>query len=140
MSEPFKYVRIEAADVLRQPGVTVTREAFLADPSRLVWQDGVQPEWIAEAYRANEQFRENVLYALSRSVSKRGDFSLAAGWLQILSPALSETEAVKLYEEIRDRSQRFESEWRTEFEQAFPAHVHALPAPTPEPPFEEDPA
>src|SRR5262245_55749615 len=127
MSEQFKYTRIEAADVLRQPGRTVTREAFFADPSRLVWQDGVQPEWIAEAYRTNEQFRANIHYALSRSVSKGGDFSLADGWLQLLAPSLSSDEVVNLYEIIRDDSQRLEPEWRAEFEAAFPVQKMALP-------------
>jgi hypothetical protein len=125
--EPFKYVRIEAADVLREPGAVVTRAAFLADPSRLVWQDGVQPEWIVEAYRADEQFRDNILYALSRSVSKRADFSLASGWLQILGLALSPDEVAALYGAIRDESARLELEWRPEFEAAFPQAVGRLP-------------
>lgn len=125
--KPFKYVRIEGAEVLREPGVIVTRESFLAAPSRLVWQDGIQPEWIVEAYRADDQFRENVRYSLSRSVSKRGDFSLAGGWLQILSPVLGAEEVAALYVAIRDESLRLEPEWRAEYVAAFQQHQSALP-------------
>lgn len=105
----------------------ITRESFLADPSRVVWRDGVQPEWILEAYRANEQFRASISYALSRSVSKGGDFSLAGGWLQILGSALAAEEVAALYVAIRDESARLEPEWRAEFAAAFPQHQTALP-------------
>jgi hypothetical protein len=125
--EPLNYTRIEAAVVLRQPGVVVTREAFLASPSQFVWQDGVQPDWIVEAFRSNEPFRQNVQSYLARSVSKRGDFSLADGWLQILGPALEGAEVSALYAAVRDGSARLELEWRPAFEAAFPQAIGHLP-------------
>ena len=42
-------------------GTALAHEAFLADPVRLVWAEGVAPEWISEAYGRNEGFREAVI-------------------------------------------------------------------------------
>jgi hypothetical protein len=124
-------IRIEAADVLREPGVVATRETFLTDPFRMVWQSGVQPEWVAEAYRTNEAFRRNmVTYALARSVIKCGAFDFAAGWLDVLRPHLTEPEVVGLYEGIREQAkgERLELEWRPRFAAAFPGVADQLPA------------
>lgn len=120
-------MRIEAADSLSEPGITITREEFLIDPIRLMWQHDVQLEWIMEAYRTNKEFRNNVWYGLSRSVTKRGNFSLAGGWLQIFSSILEEDEVTTLYEAIRQGSQRLELEWRPEFVEAFPHCRDVLP-------------
>jgi hypothetical protein len=125
--EGARYVRIEASEVLRQPGLRPTREQFLADPSRLAFCEGLQPEWVTEAFHTNDQFRENILYALSRSVSKRGDFSLASGWMEMLATSFSPAEVVSLYTTIRDRARRGEAEWRAEFEAAFPGSGSYLP-------------
>jgi hypothetical protein len=127
------YRQINVAEILRQENIVLTRESFLTDPNRLMWQDDVQPEWIVEAYRTHAPFQANFQYMLARSVSKRGDFSVAEGWLEVLAPALSADEMVELYLQIRDRSQRLELEWRGEFEAAFPDHKAALlPPPQPE--------
>jgi hypothetical protein len=125
--EGAKYVRIEASEVLGQLGARPTREQFLADPSRLAFSQGLQPEWVADAFRTNEQFRENILYALSRSVSKGGDFNLASGWMEMLAISFSPAEVVSLYTTIRDRARRPEAEWRAEFESAFPGSADYLP-------------
>jgi len=65
--------------------------------------------------------------ALVRSVSKNGDFFLAASELAHLRESLGDEEVVELYEIIRDRSLRLESEWRAEFVAAFPKQEHLLP-------------
>jgi hypothetical protein len=125
--EGAKYVQIEASEVLRQPGFRPTREQFLADPSRLAFSEGPQPEWVVEAFRSNDLFRENILYALSRSVSKYGDFHLASGWMELLATAFSPDEVRSLYAAIRDQAGRGEAEWRAEFEAAFPGSAGYLP-------------
>jgi hypothetical protein len=122
-----KSIRIEASEVLWQPGLRPTREQFLADPSRFAFAEGLQPEWIVEAFRSNEPFRENILYALSRSVCKGGDFSLASGWLELLATGFSPGEVVRLYTALRHRSERSEAEWHAEFEAAFPGSAGYLP-------------
>jgi hypothetical protein len=130
MSNPLegaKYVQIEASEVLRQPGFRPTREEFLADPSRLAFSEGLQPEWVVEAFRTNDQFRENILYALSRSVSKYGDFHLASGWMEVLATGFSPDEVRSLYAAIRDQARRGEADWRAEFEAAFPGSAGYLP-------------
>jgi len=130
MSDPqegAKYVKIEASEVLRQPGARPTREQFLADPSRLAFSEGVQPEWVVEAFRTNDQFRENILYALSRSVSKYGDFHLASGWMEMLATGFSPDEVRSLYAAIQERAGRDDAEWRAEFEAAFPGSASYLP-------------
>jgi hypothetical protein len=122
--------RIEAADVLREPEVVATREAFLADPFRMVWQSGVQAEWVAEGYRTNQAFRQSlVVSALVRSVIKCGRFDFAAGWLEMLRPFLSASEVAELYCAIRDQSknERLELEWRPRFVAVFPEVAHCLP-------------
>jgi hypothetical protein len=130
MGDPFegaKYVRMEASEVLGQLGSRPTREQFLADPSHLAFFEALEPGWIAEAFRTNEQFRENILYALSRSVSKGGDFTLASGSMEMLATSFSPAEVVSLYTTIRDRACRSEAEWRAEFEAAFPGSADYLP-------------
>jgi hypothetical protein len=130
MADPLegaKYVQIEASEVLRQPGFRPTRDQFLADPSRLAFSEGLQPAWVVEAFRTNDLFRENILYALSRSVNKYGDFHLASGWMEMLATGFTPDEVPALYASIRDQSGRGEAEWRAEFEAAFPGSSGYLP-------------
>jgi hypothetical protein len=125
--EGAKYIRIEASEVLRKPGFRPTREQFLADPPQLAFSEGLEPEWVVEAFRTNEQFRENILYALCRGISKGGDFSLASGWMEMLATGFSPAEVVSLYTTIRDRARRGVAEWRAEFEGTFPGSASYLP-------------
>lgn len=61
----------------------------------------------------------NELDALVRSVSKNGDFFMAAAELASASRILNSNQVVRLYEHIRDKSDRLEAEWRDEFIAAF---------------------
>lgn len=61
----------------------------------------------------------NDLDALVRSVSKSGDFFIVAAELASASHTLNLNQAVRLYEHIRDNSDRLEAEWRDEFIAAF---------------------
>lgn len=69
----------------------------------------------------------NDLYALVRSVSKNGDFFLAAAELASASHILNSSQTVRLYEHIRDNSDRLEVEWRDEFIAAFSGVESILP-------------
>ncbi|MGP0170585.1 hypothetical protein ACSVIJ_01755 [Pseudomonas sp. NCHU5208] len=71
----------------------------------------------------------NDLDALVRSVSKNGDFFIAATQLASASHALNSDQAVRLYEHIRDSSDRLEIEWRGEFIAAFSGVENLLPEP-----------
>jgi hypothetical protein len=125
------YRQINVAEVLRQENIVLTRESFLADPNRLMWQDDVRPEWVVEAYQTNAEFRDNLQYWIAREVRKTGSLGSGESWLEVLQPALSATEVAELYLQIRDLSQRLELEWRGEFEAVFPDHKAALPPPEP---------
>lgn len=57
----------------------------------------------------------NDLYALVRSVSKNGDFFMAAAELASASHILNPSQTVRLYEHTRDNSEILEVEWRDEF-------------------------
>jgi len=107
----------------------MTKDEFLKDPSALALQmDKPAPaDWIAAAW-GDPQFRANVEHALVRSVSKNGDFFVAAYWLEVLPTFLEAEQVVSLYERIRDESGRPEHEWRRQFECAFAAHAGMLPA------------
>lgn len=69
----------------------------------------------------------NDLDAIVRSVSKNGDFFMAAAELASASHTLNLNQAVRLYEHIRDNSDRLEAEWRDEFVAAFSGVDSLLP-------------
>lgn len=71
----------------------------------------------------------NDLDTLVRSVSKNGDFFIAAVELASASHILNSKQAVRLYEHIRDNSDRLEMEWRNEFIAAFSGVESLLPEP-----------
>src|SRR5262249_41631164 len=107
----------------------MTREEFLANPLRHLFRnaDLAPPfDWIRAAWE-NPELQREAIYSLSRSVSKVGSCSIASDWLNLLSPALSPQQALDLYKQIRDSTKRSESEWRGEFEAAFPNSVPLLP-------------
>jgi hypothetical protein len=80
----------------------LTKETFLADPSRhWLSPDAVIDEtWIGEAWE-NQQFRENLTYLLSRSLSKVGTLYLAGDLPTVLSRVLKETQVRDLYIALR---------------------------------------
>lgn len=107
----------------------MTKHEFLADPLPHLFRstgNKLQPEWIKAAWNSPEIQREAV-FSLARSVSKTGSLKIAADWLNLLAPALSAQQAVDLYRRVRDETERSESEWRGEFEAAFPESVPLLP-------------
>lgn len=108
--------------------VPISREEFLAEPMKYWLDPDVQvlPEW-REAAAAQPIVRENLYYALARSVSKTGTFDLAQECLELLTRTLSTEEAGELYGYVRDVSGRLEYEWRPDFERAFPAAALDLP-------------
>ena len=111
---------------LSPAGPPMTREQFLADPVNQL-RIGIEPAWIVTAYRAGGRFREDVIDWISQSVSKIGNMGQAAFWVKVLADKLDGKEAAYLYGCIRDRSERLEFEWRSEFETAFPSVVGMLP-------------
>jgi hypothetical protein len=88
----------------------------------------------AEAARLwqNEDARSEAMYAMLRSLEKRGSFSLT-NWLSLLATpgALTTAQVIDLYTELRDGTWRNELEWRQEFAAAFPSCAEQLPPPTP---------
>lgn len=71
----------------------------------------------------------NELDALVRSVSKNGDFFIAAAELVSVSHTLNSNQVVRLYEHIRGKSDRLEVEWRDKFIAAFSGVESVLPEP-----------
>ena len=106
----------------------MTRDEFLQNPSASILRSGesVPVEWVASAWQG-AQFRQNVTFALTRSVCKNGDFVVAEYWLRTLPLFLSAADAVELYKYIRDESGRSEAEWRPGFMRAFATHVATFP-------------
>jgi hypothetical protein len=88
-------------------------------------------EWWAAAWRI-ERVRDELSSDWARDVSKSGSLARYDAFLDLLARSLTPEQLVELYVYIRDKSLRYESEWRAEFERAFPACVAQLPAPFPE--------
>jgi hypothetical protein len=101
----------------------VTRQEFLANPSSVILNPNavIPAEWITEAWHSNTQFRENLEYALSRSVSKVGSFALADDVLNLVAGFLVGPEIDAHYRTVARKSRRDPDEWKSEFSQAFPA-------------------
>ena len=108
----------------------MTKEEFLKNPFCYENHDDIPVEWIAEAWVTNAgSYRRITTEQLARDVSKHGMLEPTGRYVTpILSKALSGEQVVALYQQIRDDSARLEPEWRQEFENAFPTHVHLLPA------------
>lgn len=119
-----------------------TREIFLRrieeSPYGGFVLDETPPSWFAEAWLINS-VRIAISYDLARDVSKTGKLRCTKEWLAYLHTALSAEQLVALFLYIRDeRSCQFrESEFRPEFEHAFPKCVDHLPVPYPDVPFPE---
>ncbi len=107
----------------------MTKDEFLQNPSASILRSGesIPVDWVASAWQ-DTQFRQNVTFALTRSVCKNGDFVVAGYWLRTLPLFLSAADTIELYERIRDESGRDEAEWKPGFVRAFAAHASLLPS------------
>jgi hypothetical protein len=112
-----------------------TRELFLKEIEKFPWGgfplNETPSDWMAEAW-GNDSVREELSDSFARHVSKTGSLCYPREYLKYLSDALSVHQAVELFLYIRDRCSTRESEFRPEFEQAFPRCVSSLPPPLPE--------
>ena len=106
----------------------MTKDEFLKDPTASLFRLGgpAPSDWVAAAWH-DPQFRQNVTFAMTRSVCKNGDFVIADYWLKTLPTFFSADQTVELYEHIRDFSGRAEEEWRSGFVRAFATHAVVLP-------------
>jgi hypothetical protein len=80
-----------------------------------IWRRGPSPE------------RDNLVHGIARYVSKLGLLSISDTQLRAMQMFFNVDDAVALYREIRDRSLRFEGEWREQFINYFPQARDALP-------------
>jgi len=71
--------------------------------------------------------RRNLIYDITRHVSKLGELSILDAELRAMQTFFRAEDAVELYTKIRDDSMRFESEWREQFVSYFSAFESALP-------------
>lgn len=107
----------------------MTLDEFLRSPVRHISRLGsenVPPEWTRAAWEERD-FRDQAIESLCRSVSKIGTLNIAGDWLEVLPQGLTIEQAVALYESIRDGTERSETEWRAQFEAAFPLAAPRLP-------------
>jgi hypothetical protein len=120
----------DGVDLIPIPRPIVTRDDFLADPSRhYAGEADIPPEWVRAAWDADTAFRQNVTYGLSREASKNGDLALAAGELAYLATALRDDQAVALYLAVRHHSPHREIEFRPAFARAFAVRMAVFPPP-----------
>ena len=84
------------------PSTAMTKDEFLKDPTASLLRLGgpAPPDWVAAAWQ-DSQFRQNVTFAMTRSVCKNGDFFVADFWLKTLPTFFSADQTVELYEHIR---------------------------------------
>ena len=86
----------------------ITRKAFLANPTNLIWADGIEAGLDRRAYDQSEvSFRP---CCLSRSVVQRGDFGLGER-LAISFPA-SVRAGYRIFSVVSVRARRSDEEWR----------------------------
>lgn len=110
------------------PPPPLTKDDFLREATKIWYsnrRDEVPLDWFGQAWRDVPAFRGDLSYELIRYARKLGEL-LAPDLLPVLAAVLTGEEVVSLYKYVRDHAGR-ESEWRREFEVAFPAHVNALP-------------
>lgn len=106
--------------------MNMTKEEFLRDPLSYSG-DILSDDWIREGW-SNPRFRDEVIYAMARSLSKTGGFHLVGkAWLLALPRILTPQEVADLYVRLRDDGQRLEFEWRQAFITLFPETSSNLP-------------
>jgi hypothetical protein len=85
-------------------------------------------EEFRRAWAADQELRDGVLEEVARWLDKYGDFRQSGYWPQLTTPGVLDDEGVlSLHREIRVRTARCETEWREEFEAAFPHLRHLMP-------------
>jgi hypothetical protein len=99
---------------------TLARTIQMQPPDDRNRQPLPPPQEVRKAW-SDPAFRGEVTYELIRSVRKVGSFR-QSGWLVALGipGALTDEEALQLYEAVRREARRPELEWRGEFQAAFP--------------------
>ena len=110
------------------------RDEFFAD-SIVRWfsaeSDWIAPEWFAEVWRTNPEFRQAVTHETKRYVLKVGALA-DPGLLVMLGQALTRDEILAFAEELRRHARGRVTEWGAEFEKAFAALGIVLPVPADE--------
>jgi hypothetical protein len=121
----------DGAQPLPEPRPVITREEFLRDPNHHYYLGGAEipDEWIALAWEAVPEFRENVSYEFVREASKVGVLDPSQSHLKILARILPLPRLVELYERVRAGSPHREGEFRPTFERVFGERMAAFPPP-----------
>lgn len=99
----------------------MTRDDFLADPVSCWFSaecSQIAPEWFAEAWRTNPEFREEVSHETKRYVLKVGVL-IEPNLLAMLEKSLTRDEILAFADELRRHARGRVMEWGTEFEKAF---------------------
>jgi hypothetical protein len=120
----------DGAELREVPQQPWTREVFLREiagfPLGGFPLDETPPEWMAEAWGI-DSVREAISDDLARDVSKTGSLCCTNEYLSFLERSLSGNRLVDLFLHLRERCGSRESEFRPEFERAFPKCADALP-------------
>lgn len=109
----------------------MTRDEFFADAvARWFSAEGanILPEWFAEAWRTDPEFREEVSRDTRRYVLKVGALA-DPGLLAMLARALRPAEILAFADELRSHARGRVMEWGPEFERAFADLGLVLPVP-----------
>jgi hypothetical protein len=143
VSSMAEFLRLfEGAAERPVPKPSYTLETFLDAISMHPFGTGLDPEdipaeWMAQAWMI-PSVREAHEHELARSVSKVGSLCATDEYLRLLDRSLTVDQLRELFVYIRAHGHR-ESEFRPEFEQAFPRCVPMLPPAEPELEFDDAP-
>jgi hypothetical protein len=105
----------------------MTRDEFFADPiARWFYDPGgyIEPEWFAEAWRRNADFRDAATCETRRYIWKLG-IIIEPGLLSMMARALTREEVLNFYEELRRKGRVME--WGPAFEKAVAPMQLLLP-------------
>ena len=132
------FADVKKVEIPREP---ISKEEFLrrmeANPyDNYLGIDETPPEWMAAAWDI-DRVREELSYGLAREVSKTGSLCRTDEYLQFLSASLSVDRQLELFDYIVQHAGR-ESEFRPEFERAFPHSASLLPPALPSVDFENN--
>ena len=116
-------------------------EKLLDNPS-LVWDEenrgDLDASVLAEAW-SNRGFRDQIISDMVHMLDQDGGFGGDWDLWEVLAEALDEEHVIKLFESLREQTDRMESEWRGEFEGIFEGKCDDLPE-TEDPEEEFDPS
>jgi hypothetical protein len=106
----------------------MTRDEFLEDPTAYFYgAEAIPDEWIAEAWEAVPEFRENVTYGIRRYISK--GLRTEAGEIEGLARVLPLHRMIELYQRLRDGQPWNEPAFRPAFEQVLGERMATFPPP-----------